>query len=180
MFPMHQKGEIDRQKIRIRSYVDSKLSFLEIKKKNTNGRTKKIRIPISRTHVQSIDELSSEQLFLDEHSLFAPKDLQPALANNFNRITLVNNDLTERVTIDIDLSFHNYLSGQSKALDQVMIIEIKQESEQRSDFQKALRHLKIPQISFSKYYVGTLLTNPQVTDNQFSRRFFFLERLLKN
>ena len=43
MFGCHHAGHTDRQKLRIRSYVDSGLNFLEVKTKNNHGRTKKKR-----------------------------------------------------------------------------------------------------------------------------------------
>lgn len=41
MYMRHQNGHQNRQKLRIRSYVDSHLNFLEVKTKNNHGRTKK-------------------------------------------------------------------------------------------------------------------------------------------
>ncbi|GHT18955.1 VTC domain-containing protein [Bacteroidia bacterium] len=180
MFTMHQNGKLKRQKIRIRSYIESHLSFLEIKNKNNKGRTKKVRIPVAHTHVDSMAELSGEQTFLDENSVFNPQDLCPALANNFKRITLVNNKKTERVTIDIDLSFQNCLSGVAKDLCDVMIIELKQDGWQRSDFRDILMQLHIKPMSFSKYCIGTVLTNPNVKYNRFKRRAHLLDKLITN
>ena len=39
MFTIHQNGKMNRQKVRIREYVESNLEFLEVKKKNNKGRT---------------------------------------------------------------------------------------------------------------------------------------------
>ena len=46
MFLTHHNGILNRQKLRIRSYVDSGLSFLEVKTKNNHRRTRKRRISI--------------------------------------------------------------------------------------------------------------------------------------
>ena len=46
MYVAHQNGKLNRQKIRIRSYVDSGDNFLEVKTKNNRGRTDKKRIPV--------------------------------------------------------------------------------------------------------------------------------------
>ncbi len=109
MFVMHQNGKLNRQKIRIRSYVDSQISFLEVKNKNNKGRTRKIRIPVEISHVDSINDLNPNIEFLKEHSLYESLKLEPSLANSFNRITLVNNRETERITIDLNLTFYNYI-----------------------------------------------------------------------
>ena len=45
MYVMHQNGKKTRQKVRVRSYVDSGLAFIEVKNKNNHGRTKKTLIP---------------------------------------------------------------------------------------------------------------------------------------
>jgi len=44
MYETHQRGRVNRQKLRIRSYVDSNLNFLEVKTKDNHGRTKKKRV----------------------------------------------------------------------------------------------------------------------------------------
>ena len=42
----HHNGRQPRQKIRVRTYVDSDMTFLEVKTKNNHGRTKKKRISV--------------------------------------------------------------------------------------------------------------------------------------
>ena len=44
MYISHQNGKKTRQKVRVRSYVNSGLAFIEVKNKNNHGRTKKKRI----------------------------------------------------------------------------------------------------------------------------------------
>ena len=46
MYIRHHDRQLVRQKIRVRTYVESKLFFLEIKRKNNKGRTKKKRISL--------------------------------------------------------------------------------------------------------------------------------------
>jgi hypothetical protein len=46
MYTAHESGHTNRQKLRIRSYVNSGLNFLEVKTKNNHGRTKKKRIEV--------------------------------------------------------------------------------------------------------------------------------------
>ena len=46
MYIRHHDRQLVRQKIRVRQYVDSNLTFLEIKRKNNKGRTKKKRIVV--------------------------------------------------------------------------------------------------------------------------------------
>jgi hypothetical protein len=176
LFIMHQNGKLNRQKIRIRSYVDSNLSFLEIKNKNNKGRTSKIRIPVHLSHIQSITDLNDLR-FLEEHSIFESYKLEPSLANNFNRITLVNNQATERVTIDLDLSFRNYKTGDTQSLDHLMVLELKQDGWQHSYFRDILNRLRIKQLSFSKYCMGSVLTNPNIKYNRFKKKWTIINKI---
>ena len=46
MFHFHQAGHLPRTKVRARTYLDSGHSFLEIKRKNNHGKTKKKRVAV--------------------------------------------------------------------------------------------------------------------------------------
>ncbi|MDR2805041.1 MAG: polyphosphate polymerase domain-containing protein [Dysgonamonadaceae bacterium] len=161
-FLMHQDGKPNRQKIRIRSYLDSNLSFLEVKNKNDRGRTHKIRVPVEVSHIQTVDELNANAPFLEKHSILDSHHLKPVLNATFDRITLVNNLATERVTLDINLSFVNYQTGKEEKADHLLILELKQSEWQPSDLRDILDRLNIRQAPFSKYCVGTALTNPDI------------------
>jgi hypothetical protein len=177
MFIMHQNGKLNRQKIRIRSYLDSQISFLEVKNKNNKGRTSKVRIPVNSSHILSVEDLQENKCFLEENSLFKTYQLEPVLTNNFNRITLVNNNATERVTIDLNLSFSNYQTGEEKELNQLVVLELKQDGLQYSDFRNELNRLRIKPVSFSKYCMGTVLTNPNIKYNRFKRKWNLINKL---
>ena len=178
-FVMHQNGKSSRQKIRIRSYVESNLAFLEIKNKNNKGRTRKIRVKVDTPVVHSIADLDEEQDFLDEHSLFNSGSLAPVLENSFHRITLVNNRKTERVTIDFNISFLNYATNKEKMLEDIMVLELKQDGHQYSDFRAVLEKLNIRRVSFSKYCIGVAMTNPDVKYNQFKKKLIRINKLAK-
>ncbi|MCL1937253.1 MAG: polyphosphate polymerase domain-containing protein [Candidatus Azobacteroides sp.] len=162
MYVMHRKGVSNRQKIRIRSYVDSNVSFLEIKNKNTSGWTNKVRVPNRCPEVLSGKELAANKQFLSENSAFDMNKLEPSLISHFDRITLVNNEKTERVTIDLNISFANCRTGKTQSLDKIMVLELKQDGWQYSPFWDIIDQFRIMQFSFSKYCVGIALTNPDV------------------
>jgi hypothetical protein len=178
-FLMHQNGKLNRQKIRIRSYIDSNLSFLEVKNKSNRGRTQKIRVPVAQTHIETIDDLTQEQPFLQIHALFEIQNLCPVLSNSFNRITLVNNNATERITIDWGLTFQNLLTGMEKSLEKLIVLELKQNARSASDFREILNRLRIKQISFSKYCTGTALTNPNIKQNRFKAKWSIINKLIQ-
>jgi hypothetical protein len=177
MFVMHQNGKLNRQKIRIRSYVKSNLSFLEVKNKNNKGRTSKKRIPVGRSHLTSIRELSEGVQFIEKNSLFGADRLEPALSNSFERITFVNNSATERITADLNLSFFNSKTGNESTLDKLMILELKQNGWQHSDFRAMLNEFRIKKISFSKYCMGIVLTNASVKYNRFKSKCMVINKL---
>ncbi len=176
MFLIHHNGRLNRQKIRIRTYLDSHISFLEIKNKNNKGRTKKYRIPISNSQIDYIDELGEYRYFLDTKSLYKTDSLFPSLTNNFKRITFVNNKLSERVTIDLNLTFCNCRNNSPYFLDNIVVLELKQDGWQHSDFKDILRSLRIKRSSFSKYCIGTVLTNPAIKSNLFKEKLNLINK----
>jgi hypothetical protein len=177
MFRMHQNGKLNRQKIRIRSYVDSQVSFLEVKNKNNKGRTIKIRVPVDLSHIQSVEELNSSKEFLEQNALVDSRNLQPMLANEFKRITLVNNRATERVTLDFDLRFINHQTGRQEEVSDLLVLELKQDGWQHSDFRDIMHRLRIKASSFSKYCMGTVLTNPHIKYNRFKQKWTIINKL---
>jgi hypothetical protein len=160
-FRMHQEGKLNRQKIRIRSYIDSHVSFLEVKNRNGDHRTRKIRVPVELSHIQSIDEIDACLPFLEKYAIFDSHRLTPALVTTFDRITLVNMRSTERVTIDRNLSFVNYRTGKRATDTRLLILELKQEEWQLSDLRDIMDRFKIAQAPFSKYCVGMALTDSE-------------------
>ncbi|MDR1544771.1 MAG: polyphosphate polymerase domain-containing protein [Prevotellaceae bacterium] len=176
-FTMHQNGKLNRQKIRIRSYVDSKLSFLEVKNKNNKGRTSKKRVTIDTPFVNSISDIT-EQQFLEKNAIFETCELKPVLKNSFKRITFVNNKATERITIDLDLIFFNYVTKKKVAMNNLMILELKQDGQQRSDFREILNNMHIKPASFSKYCIGIYSTDENAKYNRFKEKYRAVEKQL--
>jgi hypothetical protein len=178
MFMMHQNGKLNRQKVRIRSYVNSNLSFLEVKNKNNKGKTLKIRIPVPNPYLPSGIGMETQKQFIDENSLFTIETLKPVLSNHFNRITLVNHEKTERVTIDFDLSFFNHQTKDEKSVAHLLVLELKQNSKPFvSHINDLLNNLHIRPVSFSKYCMGTVLTNSRIKYNRFKPKWVLINKL---
>ena len=72
MYVTHQSGRIVREKIRIRTYVNSDLTFLEVKNRNNKGRTDKRRIRIGS--IESIKEDGGDT-FLRQHAWYDQSQL---------------------------------------------------------------------------------------------------------
>ena len=188
MYIVHQNGHAGRQKLRIRSYMDSGLNFLEVKTKNNHGRTKKKRVdmvgfdPWHPDHDIRFLRQDSQYRYYDEflrkHLSYDPTILSEHMENNFHRITLVNKAKTERVTIDTELKFHNLKTGNNADLTGLVIIELKRDGLQPSPILGMLRELRIMPCGFSKYCMGSALTNPSLKRNNFKERLHMVDRLL--
>lgn len=173
MFVQHQRGRKKRQKIRLRMYEDSEQAFLEIKNKNNRGRTNKRRIP-----VDNVDEnIVKYSDFIYSHSRYEPGVLLPQIQNHFHRITLVNRRMTERLTIDTGLNFHNIPTEHDYSLERIVIIELKRDGNTYSPAAEALQKLHIHPAGFSKYCMGMALTNSQLRQNLLKPRLRMLRHL---
>lgn len=187
MYTCHHSGHANRQKLRIRSYVDSGLNFLEVKTKNNHKCTRKKRTtmfdfdplaPARNIAFDSHDDNFKEyDSFLRENLWYKPEIMEEAIENRFNRITLVNNNKTERLTIDTDLCFHNIHTGNDCSLPELAIIELKRDGLVPSPILSLLNELRIKPLGFSKYCIGTALTNPDIRQNRFKQRLHALGKL---
>ncbi len=176
MYNQHQWGHTNRQKIRFRTYCISGLQFMEVKTKNNHGRTKKKRIEV--TDMDVLEKQKHE--FLSKHLRYEADTLQPALNNHFSRITLVNKGKTERLTIDSALSFHNLQSDKHMDMGALVIIELKRDGLVSSPVLGMLRQLRIHPHGFSKYCMGSALTNPQLPTNRFKRKLIEIRKIINN
>lgn len=165
MYIRHHDRQLRRQKIRVRTYVDSHLTFLEVKNKTNKGRTKKKRIEVNTNDLRAVDE--KQRAWLKGKSWYEVASLQPQLRTRFERITLVNREMTERLTIDTALRWENVQTGKTAALGEVVVIELKRDGNQPSEMAEILRALRVKPLKMSKYCIGVALTNPMVKNNRF-------------
>ena len=176
MYCQHQYNHANRQKIRFRTYCISGLQFMEVKTKNNHGRTKKKRIEVKDMNVNE----SQKRDFLSQTLHYSVDSLQPALNNHFRRITLVNKAKTERLTIDSQLSFHNLVNGAEKDMGNLVVIELKRDGRVPSPVLEMLRQLHIHPHGFSKYCMGSALTNPQLPCNRFKSKLIEIRKIVNN
>ena len=180
MYLLHHNRHLQRQKIRIRTYITSQLSFLEIKNKTNKGRTKKVRTEIDNFTLSTFTTNTKAHNFLTIHSAYNPESLSPQVRTAFDRITLVNKSKTERLTIDTNLRFENFTTHQQCTLNNLMIIELKQDGLCQSEMKSILQKLRIVSGSVSKYCVGMVLTNPKIKSNRFNRKIRIIEKIENN
>ena len=90
---------------------------------------------------------------------------------------MANNSLTERLTIDINLSVKN--GTDVKLFDQLVITEIKQNKyNPKSDFIQILREMRIPEMRFSKYCMGILHIYKKIKYNRFKPKLTQINKIL--
>lgn len=175
MYLRHHDRQLVRQKIRVRQYVDSHLNFLEIKRKNNKGRTKKKRIPLPQPDISvRTDEVAD---FIAAKSRYTYEQISPKLRTTFHRITLVNRQKTERLTIDLDLTFYNQTTGIVRTLDDVVIVELKRDGNCFSPMIGIMLEERVKPLKISKYCIGTALTTPHCKYNRFKKKIRAIQKL---
>lgn len=162
-YQMHQVGHRPRTKVRVRTYEDSDgLTFLEVKKKDNHGKTRKKRIQVPSQE----DVLSTGgEDFVIKHTACSMSEFHPCLQNHFHRITLVNRGKTERLTIDFDIDYTNFDTNKVASSDQLVIIELKRDGLVYSPIKDILLRLRIMPHGYSKYVIGSHMTNPSLRAN---------------
>jgi hypothetical protein len=168
----HHNGRVNRNKIRFREYVGSKLTFLEIKLKNNKGKTIKKRMKVDGISHQ----LSDKQQNYIEKIIGKPMQVSAKQWINFSRITFVHKTQKERLTIDVNLTFEN--ANDKGDLKHIVIAEVKQERMSRSsDFMRIAKEMYILPIRISKYCMSTLALNPELKKNRFKEKVLFINKL---
>lgn len=168
-FLEHHNGRAPRQKIRVRTYLDSDMTFLEVKTKNNHGRTKKKRITVPSQERQDVVDAGGSE-FTQKLTGATFDDILPTVQNQFQRITLVNYGKTERLTIDFNVAFHNYETEHDAQTGQLVIIELKRDGNVFSPVLDLLRQLRIKPSGFSKYCIGSVMTNADLKNNLFKEK----------
>jgi len=168
----HHNGRVNRNKIRFREYVGSKLTFLEIKLKNNKGKTIKKRMKVDAIS----KDLSEKQQNYIEKIIGKPMKVNAKQWINFSRITFVHKTQKERLTMDVNLTFEN--ENEKGDLKNIVIAEVKQERMSRSsDFMRIAKEMSILPIKISKYCISTLSLNPELKHNKFKEKLLFINKL---
>jgi VTC domain len=171
----HHNGKVNRIKIRFRNYIESDLTFLEVKFKNNKGRTIKSRVKIDEIETDLSDD---SKKFIEKHSFYDTNQLKAALWNRFTRLTLAHKTKNERLTIDLNLGFKHFDNKNETDMPHIVIAEVKQEKASvDSDFIKAIKKYHIQKSSMSKYCVGTALLNKNLKQNNFKERILKINKL---
>lgn len=174
-FRMHQATHRPRMKVRVRTYEDSNgLTFLEVKKKDNHGKTKKKRVEV--VSQEDVEDNGGGEFVLKQtkHEL---NTYHPCLQNYFSRITLVNRAKTERLTIDFDIQYTNFDTNRRASSDNLVIIELKRDGRVYSPIKEILLSLRIKPYGYSKYVIGSYLTNPNLKGNLLKPKLHYINKV---
>jgi len=162
LYHAHHAGAVNRVKFRVREYVDTQISYYEIKKRDNRGITEKQRTRIKDKDLACslMHQTGSEY---SRHTLH--EALQETLQVDYDRITLVAKEGGERITIDLNLCF--CANDHRAAFPDRAIIEIKRRRGVMAAEQRFFRAMGIRPGSISKYCLGILSLFPTAKQHRF-------------
>lgn len=157
-----------RGKVRTREYLDSGLSFLEVKTKR-GGATVKTRRAWTPTGPALLDEAAADFVAaaLAAEGVRMQGTLRPTLSVTYRRATLLLPDATARVTIDSRLTWQ-LIGGRHQALDGLVIVETKSGVHPSEADRQLWRRGHRPD-SISKYATGLASLRPDLPRNRWHR-----------
>lgn len=174
MYLKHHNGRMNRHKVRFRTYVNTGVTFFEIKFKTNKGRTIKNRIVMPNQnlaiHGKAGDILAPTGYTADE--------LHHSLNVNFTRITLVSKTGLERITFDVKLNYS--WAEQTTEFPRLVIAEVKQPKSTASTFTTLMHEFKIRSLPFSKYCLGIATIKPFLKINNFKSTINYVNKLCKD
>ena len=178
MYTAHHNQKLNRQKLRVRRYRSTNTTFFEIMNKDNKKKTRKVRIPIAPEQFDRCLKVAEVASFVGTNTPYPIDHLVPCLENQFERITLVDKGMSERITIDSDIRFYNRDTGLEADIAHLLVIEVKHEaSSTMSTIERALHQLHIQPRRMSKYCIGTALTNPMAKHNRFKPKLLYIDKI---
>lgn len=160
-------GRRNRFKVRIRTYADSGLCMLEVKRKSGRGETVKLRLPHPLEARSTLTPAAAS--FVDEslgRTGLAAR-LQPVLSTTFVRSTLLDRSDGSRATIDRDIRLC-VPGGEAVLLRRQAIVETKSIGA-ATEVDRWLWRSGCRPSSFSKFCVGMALHRTDLPANKWNR-----------
>jgi len=171
----HHNGKLNRNKVRFRRYHDTNTAFMEVKFKNNKQRTIKKRMPLDA----SKPDFKNAEQFLIANLQHQVRYLETALFVKYQRITLMNKNSTERLTLDVSLNFKSTNVASQVSLPGMWIAELKRDRKPyASSFLTLIKQHQLSPVSFSKYCIGSALTDSgELKTNRFKPTLQKISRL---
>ena len=155
-----------RFKVRVRTYLDSGLDFVEVKTRGSRGVTVKERMPYAGdgTDLGPEGRRYAASVLADAGLHPEVLELRPVLATHYRRTTLYLPSSGSRVTIDTGLAWQ-LPDGSSIRMPHSMIVETKS-GRSLSGADRLLRSLGHRPCSISKYATGLAALRPELPANR--------------
>lgn len=167
----HHNGRTNRIKVRRRLYEHTNDCYFELKRKVHGVRTEKTRLPA----VALSEELTTSELSIIPPGFATTVQSVPKIINTFDRVTLCDNQFTERITIDtsIRLSYED----RRHTINGIALVEVKQGNYNlQSNAVSTLRRLGAHGGPFSKYALGVAYIYPKIKHNNFKPLMLQLDK----
>lgn len=147
----HLRGRRPRHKLRVRHYLERRLSSLEIKSKTPGGRTDKQQ----HSHPFGSNILDADERQWAARATGVGHPVRAQAWSSCQRITLLHSTSATRVTIDLNVSLGNH--GRARTLADRALVELKRE-QSRGDPQlsQALRAAGARPVGLSKYVAAMM------------------------
>ena len=168
----HVQGRRRRFKVRLREYVETGRSFLEVKLRGARGQTVKRRLEIAHADTADAETVSQfvDEVLRVQYGQTLTGSLEPALAIEYRRLTLVAPAAGERITADFALTYERPTGGRARLQDDRVIVETKTPRQALGPADRELHRLGArPLRPLSKYLLGIGLTTNASGTSDFSR-----------
>ncbi len=158
-----------RFKVRTRTYVDSALCWIEVKTRGARGTTVKDRVP---HHLDDRGSVGPAQGFvtatLTAQGIAGADTMAwvPTLVTRYRRATILLPDTDSRLTVDVDLSWHD--GRRPLHLQRVAVVETKTGSTASAADRLLWAHGHRP-VRISKYATGMAALQPELPSTRWQR-----------
>lgn len=173
MYLDHHRGKLNRYKVRVRSYENTRTAYMEIKFKNNKGKTLKTRTDINFDNTHLMNDNLIE--FVEKNSPYDLNLLKPYITTNYNRTTFIDMQNQIRLTLDTQLSFED--ADKSQTFENLCILEIKKTSAEQTYIERTMHQLGYKEFSISKYCLA-MASLKNLKKNRFKSKINRLNKIL--
>lgn len=177
-FSDHINGKQNRVKVRIKSSCSKETKTWEMRRRINKGYVDVKRILFTDNHPE-IDEEAEDKF--GQFTDLEISSLVPMINVSYTRITLLNTELAERVTIDENLVFKSP-QNPDKAfnLSGLALIVVRKKRKASSYLTGLLMQKHIRKAVFSKYCLGVSLAIPDAKSNMYKPVLRNIDKILSN
>lgn len=161
------RGRRNKFKVRTRTYLDQDASMLEVKTTGGRGETVKDRMDHRTQDRYRLDPAG--RAFVDDHVSLpgGARSLRPAVVTAYARSTLVDRDLSQRMTCDVGLLVTDG-EGRRATMQDLVLVETKGD-QAPGPADRVLWRLGIRPTRISKFCVGLAALHPWLPANRWNR-----------